>query len=344
MASELERLLSQITSESARGVARLAPLQRSPPGLSTVFTGVEALDDALREIYDDDSGGGSSGDAPLLELLGLPGSGKTQVLYHVCTTIALPRSTSGYESHVLLIDIDGKASPRMLAQHMRDRVVRAAAMPASEIEQAIAEALRRVHFFAPSSTQSLIATLAMLPKYVHDKGIAAGALLIDGLGANYWVDRKEAAHIRLRSRRATPFFRLQQLLVDTLQLAHQRLGCLAVAASLLLLPVLDSAPRQASQDSSSGSQGASSQARVIEAQLHEYRDHMIQRWSSVVSRSFVLDSACVDGSRPSEGALTRVTFAPVDSRRQQARQAAASRLFTAYVSQHGLRGSTEVGS
>ncbi|KAJ2061687.1 hypothetical protein GGI17_002951 [Coemansia sp. S146] len=305
MASELDRLLAQIKSESARTVAGLAP----PPSKHTaMYTGVEALDDALREIYEADESSGPGG-GPLLELLGLAGSGKTQTAYHICATIALDGQS------VLYIDIDGKASAHTLAHHIQSRV-KYTEPKTSESEQRVAQALRRVHIFAPSSTQSLIATLAMLPKYVQRHGISAGLLLLDGLGSNYWADRKEAVHVRLRSKRATAFFRLQQLLVDTLQMVHQRLGCLTVATSLLLLPVLES--RQSSQDSSEGL------TRVIGAQQNEYRDHMIQRWSSVVSRSFLMDSRA-DGS-----ALTRVTFTPVSSRRQQTGP------YTAYIDNSGL--------
>ncbi|KAJ2888186.1 hypothetical protein GGI21_006760, partial [Coemansia aciculifera] len=315
----------------------------SAPKLTRVFTGVEALDDALREVYDDDADDAEdAGGAPVLELLGPSGSGKTQTLYHVCATIALPRSIAGFEAHVLFVDIDGKASPRILAQHMRDRISRATTASEADVEAIMAQALRRVHFFAPRTTQALVATLAMLPKYMHEQHTAAGALLIDGLGSNYWVDRKEAAYIRLKSKRATPFFRLQQLLVDTLQLAHQRLGCLTVAASLLFLPALDQAPKQqqqqASQGSSSGSEATGSQARVVEAQLHEYRDHMIQRWPSVVSRSFVLDSNRVDDA----STLTRVTFVPIGSRQRPKQQSGSQhvpRLYKAYVDRQGLRGS-----
>ncbi|KAJ2492520.1 DNA repair protein xrcc2 [Coemansia sp. RSA 2050] len=296
MTTELDRLLSQIKSESARNVAGLAPL---PPKHTAIYTDIEALDDALREIYSIDERG--SGGGPLLELLGLPGSGKTQTLYHICATAALSGQC------VLFVDIDGKSSVQALAQHMKGLC---------NEPEAVTEALRLVHFFSPCSTQSLIATLAMLPRYAQE--LSPKLLVLDGLGSNYWADRKESVHVRLRSKRASAFFRLQQLLVDTLQMAHQRLGCLAVATSLLLLPALDSAPRLASQDSD----GA---ARVIGGAQHEYRDHMIQRWSSVVSRSFVMGSKDVGGQ-------TKVTFTPASSSRsQQARQ------YSAYVNNGGLR-------
>ncbi|KAJ2112395.1 hypothetical protein IW146_004652 [Coemansia sp. RSA 922] len=284
MTTELDRLLAQIKSESARSVAGLAP---PPPKHTTVYTGVDALDDALREIYETDESSG-----PLLELLGLAGSGKTHTAYHICATIALNGQS------VLFIDIDGKASAHTLAHHIKSRV--------KSTEQ-VAEALRLVHIFTPSTTQSLIATLAMLPQYVQRHDLSIGLLVLDGLGCNYWVDRKESVHVRLRSKRATAFFRLQQLFVDTLQMVHRRLGCLTVATSLLLLPVLDS----------------QEDGRVIG---NEYRDHMIQRWSSVVSRSFLIDSRA-DGN-----ALSRVTFTPVGSQK--------AGLYTAYVDQNGLHTNT----
>ncbi|KAJ2811598.1 hypothetical protein H4S07_001963 [Coemansia furcata] len=289
MPTELDRLLSQIKCDTARNVAGLAP---PPPKHAALYTGVEAMDDALREIY-----ASENSTAPLLELLGLPGSGKTQTAYHITARAAL----QGHS--VLFIDIDGKASPHALAQHM------------GEDE----EALRRVHIFTPSSTQALIATLAMLPKYAQHHGLPPGVLLVlDGLGSNYWADRKEALHVRVRSRRATPFFRLQQLLVDSLHAVHRRLPCLTVATSLLLLPALDS------PDSPDALL-----TRVLGPQL-EYRDHMIQRWSSVVTRSFVVDSRV-------ENSLMRVTFTPLADRRR-------ARLYTAYIDNSGLHANTGIGS
>ncbi|KAJ2829570.1 DNA repair protein xrcc2 [Coemansia sp. 'formosensis'] len=288
MPTELDRLLSQIKTDTARNVAGLAP---PPPKHAALYTGVEAMDDALREIY----AASENSTAPLLELLGLPGSGKTQTAYHITAHAAL----QGHS--VLFIDIDGKASPHALARYIGEE-----------------EALRRVHIFTPSSTQALIATLAMLPKYARQHGLPPGVLLVlDGLGSNYWADRKEALHVRVRSRRATPFFRLQQLLVDSLHAVHRRLPCLTVATSLLLLPALDS------PDS------PDALTRVVGPQL-EYRDHMIQRWSSVVTRSFVVDSRA-------ENSLTRVTFTPLADRRRAS-------LYMAYIDNSGLHANTGVGS
>ncbi|KAJ2002622.1 hypothetical protein H4R26_003514 [Coemansia thaxteri] len=342
--AELERLLSQIKSESGLDVAGLAPPPRSKA--TAVRTGIEALDEALSEM--------SGSDRPLLELLGLAGSGKTQAVYRICATTAMARSIEvkdsasntqtvsigGYEAHTLLVDVDGKASMRQLAQYVRVQIKDAlshVSLDSDKAEQTVdvevSRALGRIHVFAPSTTQALIATLAMLPKYVAERGIDVGALLIDGLGSAYWLDRKEAVHMRLGSKRATPWFRLQQLLVDTLQLALRRLDCLAVVTSLLLLPALDPASRPLSQDPPPGPDApASSQPRVIEAQHGEYRDHMIHRWASVVSRSFVL------AARPGGDALTHLTFTPVSRRRQQQHTRPSSHV--AQIGCHGLHAST----
>ncbi|KAJ2757821.1 hypothetical protein IWQ57_006996, partial [Coemansia nantahalensis] len=213
----------------------------------------------------------------------------TQTLYRISAAAAMDGG------HVLFVDSSGTASARLLAQSMRGA--------AGATEAAVAEALGRVHLFAPATTAGLVATLAMLPKYASARGIAAAALVVDGLGSHHWIDRRESAFLRLQIKRATPWFRQQQQLVDTLHAACGALGCVAFAANSLLLRDAPQAARAAAAAADAADAAAPSE-RSFAAGGRWYRDHMIGRWQAVVAQTFVLESAaCAD--HPDR---TRVTF------------------------------------
>ncbi|KAJ2783021.1 hypothetical protein H4R18_001922 [Coemansia javaensis] len=274
MLAEIEALLAQVRTEAGRdalaAASAPAPAPPSPvPALGprALRTGVGAMDAAGLGPVD--------ASRPVVELAGAPGSGKTQTLYRICATLA----AAPPGGHVLFVDAAGTADARALARSMRS--------------SAADEALRRVHLFAPPTTAALVATLAMLPRYAAERAIAPAALLIDGLGCNHWIDRKESSHLRLQIKRATPWFRQQQLLADTVHAACAALRCPAFAANTLLL-----------RDRATSTDTAAVGDRTIAVGDQRYRDHMVARWRSIVARTFVLDSA-VSADHPG---LTRVTF------------------------------------
>ncbi|KAJ1826780.1 hypothetical protein LPJ73_008925, partial [Coemansia sp. RSA 2703] len=221
----IERLLSQIKRESGSDLLATGVSASSGPALTRsvpLKTGIELLDEALSETTDA---------TPIIELLGTPASGKTQVLYQICIHVSLAQTATlqdgqkvdlgGSELHALLIDVDGKSDVQLLAQYMRALVKDKLGDQTDKetVDGIVNAALSRIHVFAPDSTQSLIATLSMLPKYVADSGFNKSqcVVLIDGLGSHFWYDRRAANFVTMKSRRATPAFRLQQLFVDTLQ-------------------------------------------------------------------------------------------------------------------------------
>ncbi|KAJ2852350.1 hypothetical protein J3B02_003477, partial [Coemansia erecta] len=295
MYAEIERLLSQIASESGHDVVRssAAPGSTSntqsqrPTKRKQVQTSVHPLDTALTELDGEDAM------PPMLELLGTPGSGKTQTLYRICASAALPETIgtgsstvrlNGHGSHVLFVDVDGKSDVRLLSQSIRGKARENIELghkgqlvdDKGIMNEAVGSALKRIHMFSPETTQSLVATLAMLPRYAAQQGIntAECVLLVDGLGANFWFDRRSADNSWLRIKRATPMFRLQQLLVDTLQQMRRQMGCLCVVTSVLFLrnssaePVLAKSISQESMGSPSqeGSQGSQSMQRPQQQQ------------------------------------------------------------------------------
>ncbi|KAJ2354636.1 hypothetical protein H4S01_007072 [Coemansia sp. RSA 2610] len=277
MLAEIEKLLAQVHTESGSDAAGQPSRQRSPPSTAHVHTGIGAIDSDLAHTPPTPA-------RRVIELAGTAGSGKTQALLRICATAAMAPASAD----VVLIDADGTLDLRRLARQMRQMAVDGGATD-SAAEAAAAQALQRVHVFQPATTHALVATLAMLPRYVRERRLRVRLVAIDALGGNHWIDRKEAACLQLKIKRATPWFRLQQLLVDTLLATCQRLDCLAAVAQVLVLPAF------ASEDER--------QERVFAVGGREFRDAMIPRWQAIVLRTYVLEPAvCPDG-------LTRVSFA-----------------------------------
>ncbi|KAJ2557532.1 hypothetical protein EV175_001291 [Coemansia sp. RSA 1933] len=317
MVSEVDQLLSQIRNETASELLE-SNNSSSKHGLSV---GMQPIDEAIAEA-------GRHNASAVIECLGLPGSGKTQIVWHICATAAMPRivrrtdggdaALNGAGKHVLLMDVDGRADPCDLARHMEgiyrkaigDGPLADESDKAAECatRAAVSEALEHVHVFTPSSTDALVATLCLVPKYLADRKITERVVLvIDGLGNNYGFERKEASYVRRASRNATPWFRMQQVLVDVIQRVHQQFSCLTVATGLLMLPVSDLA------SAASGPGGEGSQQRVIRVEQGEFRDHMIPRWLNVVTRSFVLENTTGRDSRGPHVA-TAISVTPLDKR------------------------------
>ncbi|KAJ2708510.1 hypothetical protein H4R19_004709 [Coemansia spiralis] len=289
MSSEIAKLLALVQTETgAAAWAAAAATAAEPTGqrvAGVARTGVGPIDAAL-DLAD------VTAARPVVELVGAPGSGKTQTMYRISATVAMNGA------HVLFVDASGTADVRLLARSMRGAA-------------GATDALRRVHLFAPGTTAALVATLAMLPAYVSERGIAAAALVVDGLGSQLWIDRRESALLRLQIKRATPWFRQQQQLVDTLYAVCGSLGCVAFAANTLLL-----------RDSAHAARSAAPNDRTFAVGDHRFRDHMIARWQAVVARTFVLENApCPD--RPD---LTRITF-----------QTAGHPARPAHIGPHGLQ-------
>ncbi|PIA16710.1 hypothetical protein COEREDRAFT_8183 [Coemansia reversa NRRL 1564] len=296
MSGELGRLLKQVHSESGQEAVAAATGQdagTAAAGRNGMWTGVEAIDAALRQ---------TDGTQTVVELAGTAGSGKTQTLYRICAAHALA-GADGERGHVVFVDVDGRMDVRQLAQTMR----------ATAGDDAVAaEALQRVHVFAPATTVALIATLATLGVYVGARRARVTAVVVDGLGSNHWIDQREAAHVRLHIRRATAWFRQQQQLVDTLVAAGRALRCVVVATNMLLLAPSHSADRP---------------ARLFAVAGREYRDHMIPRWRDSVLCSLTLESepCFMHGQR-----LTRVRFRPSGAPQDR-------HYSVAFIGRHGLQ-------
>ncbi|KAJ2160474.1 hypothetical protein GGF46_002236 [Coemansia sp. RSA 552] len=292
MRTELDRLLSQIHTELGGDVAgRQRQSQQtgeqSPAASegSPAHTGIAAIDSQLEATSEE-----QAGERPVIELVGLPGCGKTQIVYRICAAQAR-------RGHVLLVDADGTADMRQLR----------GCVAQTEPEAGVSALLERIHVFTPDSTSSLVATLAMLPRYVAQRQIGRVAMVVvEGIGSsNLLIDRKEASLLRLQIHRATPWFRQQQVLVDTLLAVCRDLDCAAIATNTLLFRAQDGRRPRPDEPAE----------RSFTVTGHgQYRDKMIPRWQSMLRQTLVLESQRV-------GSTTRISFRSVgpagDSHSQQ---------------------------
>ncbi|KAJ2500378.1 hypothetical protein GGH96_002794 [Coemansia sp. RSA 1972] len=294
MISDIEKLLGQIRSESGRSVVEAGVSTQSTssiePGASihpgieaiepgaSIHTGIEAIDHMLPRKHKA---------RRVIELAGVSGSGKTHTLHRICATWA-------QTNHVLYIDVDGTLDLHLLS------------------DLAGAQSLHRIHVFRPLRTFALVATLAMLPNYAHERGICNALVVVDSVGS-HMGDRRELSHMKLKVKRATPWFRQQQLVVDTLAASCNEMDSVCVVAHVL---------RQMARDK---------HVRVFRASGSDYHDAMIPRWQTLVLQSFVLEARA-------ESQGTRVDYmrGPDASASEPSPGAHSPHVF---IGPHGLSGS-----
>lgn len=131
----------------------------------------------------------SSRSPPVIEITSSsPGSGATQLLYHLTALAILPSSCKGSHACVAILDTDNSFSIPRLIQQLRLCLSRS---DQRDARHTIEAALRHVHIFRPQSATSLLATLESLPSYfLHsshpslDRPLAF--LALDSASAFYW--------------------------------------------------------------------------------------------------------------------------------------------------------------
>ncbi|CCO37333.1 hypothetical protein BN14_11488 [Rhizoctonia solani AG-1 IB] len=129
----------------------------------------------------------------LIEIQGPAASGKTHLLYFWAMTCVLPYQIAipfGENQEKKYVLIGGRN------KSVVDRIT--TILPQGSIDthdhtisRTVANALKRVHIFRPSSTLSLATTLMAIPTYhrTHMADEQIGMLMIDGISSFYWPDR-----------------------------------------------------------------------------------------------------------------------------------------------------------
>ncbi|BGP15180.1 hypothetical protein JCM10213_008680 [Rhodosporidiobolus nylandii] len=208
-------LSSGITSSSALSLVSSVRHATSVP--PTFLSGLDAL------LHSSDTEPLRRGD--VVELQGLPGSGKTALLLHLAATTLLPRfayvrfedlrggpgvacvEVGGKEEVVAFLDCSARAFPisrlsALLRRHLRLAIRRYRAPKGlgapreEELDALVEEALSRLHVFKPSSTLQLAVTVQDLPVWAADRAEQngddepeLGMVLIDGMSEFAWADQ-----------------------------------------------------------------------------------------------------------------------------------------------------------
>ncbi|POY73665.1 hypothetical protein BMF94_3200 [Rhodotorula taiwanensis] len=198
------RLASGIRYESA--LSLIASVRRSTSLPTTFVTGLDSmLDNAGIPLHRGD----------VVELQGLPSSGKSTLLYYLAATTVLMRRAhvrvdrqileipiGGKEETVVWIDCTGRFDVDRLATLVRHQLVvlitryRApkgiGAPRDSEIDALVEECLSRLHVFSPTSMLQLAATVHHLPDWFKKNALdELGTVLLDGMSEFAWLEQYE---------------------------------------------------------------------------------------------------------------------------------------------------------
>ncbi|GAA5986429.1 hypothetical protein JCM10908_003751 [Rhodotorula pacifica] len=198
------KLSSGIGAETARS---LISSVRYSTSLPTTF--ISGLDSML------DNAGIPLRRGDVVELQGLPSSGKTTLLLYLAATALLMRNAhvridrqvlevpiGGKEETVVWIDCTSRFDIDRLATLVRHQIVTLVtryrapkgigAPREEEIDSLVDECLSRLHVFYPSSMLQLAATVQHLPEWSKKNAFdELGTVLIDGMSEFAWIDQYE---------------------------------------------------------------------------------------------------------------------------------------------------------
>jgi hypothetical protein len=205
--------------------------------------------------------------APVIELTGTtPGSGKTQLLYHIATLALRPRSRDGAsagdgdgEGAVVWLDPEGRLDilrlHSMLQQQIRQSVPqtppsdgnpRPDGATAGTLAGRAAQALQHLHVFQPQSTPALIATLLHLTDYDFDIRTCCSAarplrtLVLSNLSAFLWQDRQDDVSRVSADGASAPasnlFVQRHRDIVAALRQVQRRFACAVVLSNTTFSP------------------------------------------------------------------------------------------------------------
>uniref|UniRef100_I3KLB4 X-ray repair cross complementing 2 n=1 Tax=Oreochromis niloticus TaxID=8128 RepID=I3KLB4_ORENI len=122
----------------------------------------------------------------VVELFGLEGTGKTELLYHLLCRCVLPEAAGGLEVDVVFVDTDYSLDMLHLVSILDSKLT----LLAGADEAALRSCLSRLLVVHCYSSSQLLLTLHFLETTLSSRP-ALALILIDSISAFYWVDRCE---------------------------------------------------------------------------------------------------------------------------------------------------------
>uniref|UniRef100_A0A3Q0S3G4 RecA family profile 1 domain-containing protein n=1 Tax=Amphilophus citrinellus TaxID=61819 RepID=A0A3Q0S3G4_AMPCI len=153
-----------------------------------LFARLEArrcLKDIEPRLFPED-GGPDHGE--VVELFGLEGTGKTELLYHLLCRCVLPEAAGGLEVDVVFVDTDYSLDMLRLVSILDTLSSSPSLFGPAEV--ALRSCLSRLLVVQCSSSSQLLLTLHFLETTLSSRPTLA-LLLIDSISAFYWLDRCE---------------------------------------------------------------------------------------------------------------------------------------------------------
>uniref|UniRef100_A0A665U1R8 RecA family profile 1 domain-containing protein n=1 Tax=Echeneis naucrates TaxID=173247 RepID=A0A665U1R8_ECHNA len=153
-----------------------------------LFARLEArrcLKDIEPRLFPED-GGPDHGE--VVELYGMEGTGKTELLYHLLCRCVLPNAAGGLEVDVVFVDTDYSLDMLRLVSILE--TLPTSSPLASSEEAVLRSCLSRLLVVHCSSSSQLLLTLHFLETSLSSRP-SLGLLLIDSISAFYWLDRCE---------------------------------------------------------------------------------------------------------------------------------------------------------
>ncbi|XP_077365322.1 DNA repair protein XRCC2 [Festucalex cinctus] len=150
----------------------------------------KSLHDIEPRIFPQDA---QSGPGAVVELFGLEGTGKTELLYHFLCRAVLPNDAGGLQLDVLFIDTDRTLDMLRLVSILDAKLAGAAGSSSSPRQQEarVRACLSRLLVAHCSASQQLLVTLHTLEDRLASQPSLA-LILLDSASAFYWSDRGTA--------------------------------------------------------------------------------------------------------------------------------------------------------
>ncbi|XP_056155471.1 DNA repair protein XRCC2 [Lampris incognitus] len=171
-------------------VCRWTGMGETAAQLLSRLDGRRRLSEMEPRLFSDDAG---PGHGEVVELRGLEGTGKTELLYHLLCQCVLPVEVGGLCVEVVFVDTDFSLDMLRLVTILENRLeaglsVSRAEGAVSPVEEALRCCLSRLFVVHCTSSSQLLLTLHYLETSVCFRP-GVSLLLIDSISAFYWLDR-----------------------------------------------------------------------------------------------------------------------------------------------------------